>query len=251
MTQPGSRSLLLLLFFIGCFSGELTRSRVADLINENAAFAEPVTSLWLQDSGLQRGALNAGDVEGIWQSSMGNDFYPRYTLSSKGLRYFARDFSANERVPLAQASRRELIEVTGITTPPMGGESLRLASFTWQYMGLSPLVARYAGEVSVVHKGDALFQLFDDGWRLQKLELNDQEDRVPFQWLPEFEHLSEHARILQELPPHIAAFFARSTTVEVEAYDKGKGLVMLRDKANGESMTISIEDIEQGRLVIN
>lgn len=176
-----SAKLLLLLLLVAC-SKDLTRSRVATLVKESADFAAPVTSLPLQDDGIVRGRYDAGEIEGLWTKRMSNDFYNRYTLTPKGYETFARDFSAREEAPLAQQSSRELLEVTGITTPPIGGESLRIATFTWRYAGLSEVAARYTGETSVIHKGEAVFQLFDDGWRLQQLELHSHADRVPFQW---------------------------------------------------------------------
>lgn len=250
--MPRRASLLLLLLLLAC-SHDLTRSRVADLIRTHATFAAPVVALPLQEEGLFTFGLerDAGVIEGIWTRSIRSDFSIRYTLTSKGRQYFARDFSAQERMPLGQPARRELLEVTGITTPPMGGEAAKLATFTWQYAGLSPVIARYAGEASVIHEGEALFQLFDDGWRLQQLELHDLEGRIPFQWSPDLEHQAQQAQALQELPPAIAALVSRSSSLEVTAYNKDKGAITLRNKATGETVTVTIQDIEQGRVSFN
>jgi hypothetical protein len=187
MSRPMVTAPFLLMLLISCSSKDLTRPRVADLIKANAAFAEPVVALPLQEEGRLQDNHDAGQVEGIWTATRNFGEPTRYTLTTKGREYFARDFSANESAPLAQAAKRELIEVTGITSPPQGGESLKIATFTWHYAGLPELVAQYTGEEGVTHNGEAALQLFDDGWRLQELDLHEHQNRAAFRWSPELQ----------------------------------------------------------------
>jgi hypothetical protein len=78
-------------------------------------------------------------------------------------------------VPLARPVKRWVLEVTGITVPPMSGEGVREATFTWSYQDTTSLGSGYSGEGSVIRSGEATFQLFDDGWRVRELDLHETE----------------------------------------------------------------------------
>lgn len=187
--------MLTLLLLVGaCSSKDLSRSKVADLLKENDVFTKEVTALPLQEDGRSQGKHDAGDVEGIWKMTRNFGDYARYTLTPQGRELFARDFGANEPAPLAHPVKRELLEVTGITSPPMAGESVKTATFTWHYAGLAPVIARYTGEDSAIHSGEVECQLFDDGWRIQELELHELQGRTAFQWPPDLQQ-----RLQQEL----------------------------------------------------
>jgi hypothetical protein len=186
MVRPVAITSLLFMLIAGCWSKELTRPKVADLITLDTRFAEPVAALPLQREGRFQGKYDAGQVEGLWNitRSTGNI---TNSLTPKGRETFASDFGAYAPAPLTQPAKRELVEVTGITSPPQAGEGVRLATFTWRYTGLSDIAARYTGEQGVVHNGQAVFQLFDDGWRLRNLALNEDQGLVAFQWSPELQ----------------------------------------------------------------
>lgn len=237
MKQRPASLLLLLLLLSGC-SKDLSRSRTADLVKAYPKFAAPVIALPLQEQELYKYGLNrdAGVIEGLWTKSLLGNFATRYNLTPKGQQYFARTFTQPEPMPLAQPARRELLEVTGITTPPMGGEATRVANFTWKYADLSPVAARYAGETSVTHKGEALFQLFDDGWRVQELDLHEREDRVPFQWTAELEQQAQQSPNAGTAPAAPTA--ARPTAAVVSVGGFSDGAVQLElwqdDSANGQ-----------------
>jgi hypothetical protein len=115
-------------------------------------------------------------------------------LTEKGEREAAEESGGKGRKGIV-ISRRELIEVTGLTTPA-GGEAR--AEFTWKevptiageafdsttdtYKGLPEWIRRgMAGPASgmgkglerkygVPRKGTALLQLYDDGWRVQHIQ---------------------------------------------------------------------------------
>lgn len=79
---------------------------------------------------------------------------------------------------LPRPARAEVVQVTGITST---GEGTRQVEFTWRYLGLSDVVARYAGQGSAPHSGIAIMRLYDDGWRLETLNVNES-GRVPFRY---------------------------------------------------------------------
>lgn len=186
MVRPLAVGSLVCSLLAGCSSKELTRPKVRDLINSDARFAGPVAALPLQQEGRFQQDHDAGQVEGLWDArrAQGNTIL---ALTQKGREVFASDFGVYDPAPLASPAKRELVEVTGITSPPMGGESVRLATFTWRYAGLSDIAARYTGEQGVVHNGEAALQLFDDGWRLQDLDLNEHQGLTAFQWSPQLQ----------------------------------------------------------------
>ena len=215
MIRKIATALILLVLLISCSSKDLTRPRVADLIKANAAFVEPVVALPLQEEGRLQDNHDAGQVEDIWNVTR-NLGEARYTLTPKGHEFFAQDFSVNELAPLAQATKRELIEVTGITSPPQGGESLKIATFTWHYARLPELVARYTGEEGVTHNGEAALQLFDDGWRLQELDLHEHQNLAAFRWSPELQQQLYRQLAALRLQPDHGLELAKAALVDRE-----------------------------------
>ncbi|HEY2291406.1 MAG TPA: hypothetical protein VGM86_11955 [Thermoanaerobaculia bacterium] len=216
MIRRVATALFLLALLTSCSSKDLTRPRVADLIKANAEFAKPVVALPLQEEGKIQDNHDAGQVEGIWNVTRSFGEATRYTLTANGRKYFAQDFTAIESAPLAQAAKRELIEVTGITSPPQGGESLKIATFTWHYAGLPELVARYTGEEGVTHNGEAAFQLFDDGWRLQDLALHEHQNLAAFRWSPELQQQLYSQLAALRLKPDHGLELAKAALVDRE-----------------------------------
>ena len=67
-------------------------------------------------------------------------------------------------------ARRKLNEVTGITADPGGKESA--AEFNWEWIPTDD-GKLFADRIPAgVQKGQAAFQLYDDGWRLAQIALN-------------------------------------------------------------------------------
>ena len=65
------------------------------------------------------------------------------------------------------------IEVTGIKTFDQGSTS-RIANFRWRPIGLPAIVKRFANDGGT---GTATFQLYDDGWRIDNVEVVDSDDQ--------------------------------------------------------------------------
>jgi hypothetical protein len=59
-------------------------------------------------------------------------------------------------------------EITGIAVLA-GDTGLRVADFTWDYRDLPGVVLKYAATPTT---GAAQFRLYDDGWRVEKVELH-------------------------------------------------------------------------------
>jgi hypothetical protein len=125
-------------------------------------------------------AVKAGVREGLWAEQG----FGGLVLTQEGRRYFAQaqGFPAYT-VILAQPARREVIEVTGIADAPVGN-SVKEVSFTWRYVGLAEVVARYTGQGQSPHESKGALRLYDDGWRIEELMLNESA-RVPFAGVPE------------------------------------------------------------------
>lgn len=154
-------------------SKELTRSQAKKLIGQHETFVR-VTKLPLAN----RSMIDAGVNEGLWNKT---NFFS-FELTDDGKRYFVEinlgpmDFSDN--LVLKEPAKREVVEVTGITSgidELLGSEAIKEVQFTWKYVGLSEVVTRYSGEIwgkIIVYEGAALMKLYDDGWRVEQVELN-------------------------------------------------------------------------------
>lgn len=198
-----------------CTSKELTRPKVAELVKAEISFATPVGALPLQEKGRVRANIDAGEVEGLWHVTTGG-WPSKFILTEKGHKFFDHDFSTQEKAPLKEPARRTLVEITGITSPPGGGESTKLATFSWRYDKLSELVGRYTGEGSATHQGEVALQLFDDGWRLERIVLNEGENLSPFTWPPELEQILQKQREARRLSAPQALELAKAALKDYE-----------------------------------
>jgi hypothetical protein len=75
--------------------------------------------------------------------------------------------AATVKVPL----KRRAVEVTGIKDAPFDKDS-KVVQFTWEYVDVPEPVNRYTGTTAGLHSGEALFKLYDDGWRIEGLQVN-------------------------------------------------------------------------------
>jgi hypothetical protein len=120
--------------------------------------------------------VNAGVSEGLWAAAGGGISF----LTQDGRRHFAQA-QGTTVVPVAPA-RREIVEVTGIADAPIG-RNLKEVHFRWRYAGLSEVATRYTGQGKTPHESEAIFRLYDDGWRVETITLRET-GRVPFAGLP-------------------------------------------------------------------
>lgn len=67
------------------------------------------------------------------------------------------------------------VEITGITEPSGQNQNTRQANFNWIYKDLPPITKRFAANGG---NGEASFILYDDGWRLERLLVRSNRERV-------------------------------------------------------------------------
>jgi len=148
---------LLIAFLVcltACGNPELTREDAAEIIRadtrlQNYSYSVP-----------HRGGLGKeGENQGLWE------YDGRFRLGEKAAVEIAsiEGYFINLNSPTSVS-----VDVTGIVT--MGANEERKAvQFAWNYPDLPPLTKRFAingGE------GNATFALFDDGWRLEDLDVS-------------------------------------------------------------------------------
>ncbi len=148
----------------GCDSNELTRSRAEDLIRDSDAFVNKWRSA-NDDKGVQEGLWvkkpkQVGRVGGYELTEKGKeDWQPQ-----KRFRWFAPK-NINSMIA---------IEITGIADIPLAGESsgIKEVQFTWHFENLGEF-EQYADLEEARKKRDskAFMRLYDDGWRLEEIEL--------------------------------------------------------------------------------
>lgn len=141
----------------------LTRPAAQQAIAANNAFAS-ASALALCDPA---NTVKAGVREGLWTEQG----FGGVAITPGGQRLFSSvegfpDYKAH----LVAPAKRSIVAVTGITDNGPGGNE-KLVLFTWRYSGLPEVVSRYACQGEQPHEGQARLRLFDDGWRVQNVEL--------------------------------------------------------------------------------
>jgi hypothetical protein len=153
----------------------LTRKLAASVIARDPRFAS-ARAMSLADPGK---TSDAGVREGLWiKQGFGG-----LSLLADGQRFFTQlDGFPDYFAVLREPARREIVEVTGIADAPVG-RNTKEVQFRWRYVGLPEVVARYCGQGPVAHDSTALLRLYDDGWRVEQLELKET-SRIPFAGVP-------------------------------------------------------------------
>jgi ankyrin repeat protein len=141
----------------------LTRPTAQQAIAANSAFAS-ASVLVLCDPA---NTVKAGVREGLWTEQG----FGGLAITPAGHRCFSSiDGFPDYKAHLVGPAKRTVVAVTGITDNGPGG-SEKLVLFTWRYSALPEVVSRYTCQGGQPHEGHALVRLFDDGWRVQNLEL--------------------------------------------------------------------------------
>ena len=103
-----------------------------------------------------------GYEQGFWDQN-GN-------LSNFGFKFFANGLNYG-RIYLKQPVTPKVVSVTGITDAmsPLGGEQkgMKEVQFNWEYSGVEGVIKRF---ISRGGTGVAYVRLYDDGWRVEKIE---------------------------------------------------------------------------------
>jgi len=145
---------------------ELTRTQAAEMILNSAEFSKTRDFLLFY-----KGAYEKGIENGLWK---GVDSETRTLLMTPlGARLFqeikAVGFISYE-IHATPFSPIEIVaSMTGITQAPSRLGQASIAQFTWRYVDLPLEVRRYVVDGG---SGEALIRMYDDGWRLEKLNFD-------------------------------------------------------------------------------
>lgn len=158
--------LIIILFEFCSCSKDLSREQSITLINAYHGF------LVLGNS--PRANSNAqfnGYEQGFWDQ---NGY-----LTGRGAEFFSYGLN-NGRIYLKQPVVPRVSVVTGITNAisPLGGEQqgMKEVQFQWEYTGVEGVFKRFIGRGGT---GVAYLRLYDDGWRVEKTEIQENSDRLP------------------------------------------------------------------------
>jgi hypothetical protein len=143
-------------FFFSC-SKNLSRDMATSLIDNHPEFLKIGVTPHANSH-----AIIDGFDQGFWDQN-GNLMNKGYEIFSEGLRYGILHL----KIPI----KLNVAEVTGISdaVSPLGGEqnNLKEVQFRWEYSDIEGATKRF---VSRGGTGVALLRLFDDGWRVEKVE---------------------------------------------------------------------------------
>jgi hypothetical protein len=156
-------------------SPTLTRPTAQTVISSSPRFATAAT-IALVDPGQ---TVKAGVREGFWHEQG----FGGIALTADGRQAFGQIAGFPEYIAtLPNPIRREVVSITGIADATVG-RNLKEVQFRWRYVGLSEAAARYTGQGVSPHDGVAVVRLYDDGWRVEDIQLNET-GRVPFRYDP-------------------------------------------------------------------
>jgi hypothetical protein len=154
----------------------LTRSKAQKLIDSSESFTRlRQTNPLLSGVSitLSREEIECGIKDGLWVKDYTfNKMTGDLKLTSDGSAGI-NGFS-NEQLVFKIPPKRHVVEVTGITDWPNSQGKQKYAKFTWAYdLDSFPEIVRtcLANKVKVAQTGgQAMFILYDDGWRLERVE---------------------------------------------------------------------------------
>jgi len=153
----------MLVTLAACSDQELTRGKAADLLRERSELKD--TALYPQDSVAM---VKCGMEQELWNE-------PRNAMQGGpvtqlgrelGVDSVARSFGGGWFVKMKTPVGVSNVRVTGIKDAPVPLDSgtYKVVEFEYNYDAPDPL-ANCLGE----RKGEALFALYDDGWRVEDL----------------------------------------------------------------------------------
>ncbi len=194
-----SRRVALFLLATTCLlacSKSLTRSSAADLIKANATFEEPMSvklpvgKIWFDFRNFYNffpirnferiGLINVfetGRTSGMWSkeyvvrlTSKGESEKAKWEATDEKINSWFSPPSPEATIYLVPIATRKLDEITGIRTP---GDEPReaVAEFSWHWEPTQTGQELEKNPPTQKQETEALFQLYDDGWRVGRLKL--------------------------------------------------------------------------------
>jgi len=196
---------------LGCGSKDLSRSKAAHLIGKNDVFSStsyetiPVGNVWwdVRSINADLKVLQASNVLAVRETGQKNGYFNKeylLELTPHGKDLVKTWTPTNQKMPSRASymgdrcwttfgtggepcheatgvvytvvtARRKLDEVSGILPDQIGGVST--AEFDWEWVPTDAAKQFTDAMPSAgVKKGKAAFQLYDDGWRLMNIHLN-------------------------------------------------------------------------------
>lgn len=188
----GVTMLAVLLTSFACGGkSDLSRSQAKKVIEKSEKLTPADCRLTLGERELQGGLQ-----EGLWSSRHDSDFMrpecSSFRLTSRGKVYFRGDLlgsvgcsiNVTPHVEFAKPLARRVVEVTGISDGPgMLGPAgtVKVVEFTWQWEWgeLSDQLKSVVGGEWKEAKAEAALRLYDDGWRVEQVEIKMNPTRAP------------------------------------------------------------------------
>ena len=161
IARPVSHILLIVFAFVAasCGQPDLSRQDATKLIETNSKLSEYKSNLLLHDN-----AERQGVALGWWEMEGGAVVNLSSTIRSEGSEIKRAMFGFGNAYMVLNKPARVSITVTGIAGDK--NQTSRSVVFDWQYSDLQPFSRRIAVQGGT---GQAMFQLFDDGWRMVEL----------------------------------------------------------------------------------
>lgn len=163
-------AVCLVIFVVACSNNlkDLTRSHAKELLGQHEKFVSAT------ELPFDKNMIETGVSEGLWHKPKFFDI----ELTEEGKRYFAENIDLLEfggKLVLLEPIKRQVIEITGITDgPKLLGEGIKEVQFIWEFGEISAIVAKYLilnESGGGRYEGAALMRFYDDGWRVEELEL--------------------------------------------------------------------------------
>jgi len=164
----------------GCGKQELTRSKAKKLIESSKQFSPAIPSFKISKEGMEIGIR-----EGMWEQSpggildltdKGKTFISKFSPHYKGgIFAFAetpgRLIPENCDVTLSNPCERQVVEITGITDTERNTKLVNY-NWGWKWVDIPDMIKQCLGGIEPrPSEGRAEFRLYDDGWRLEGLQL--------------------------------------------------------------------------------
>jgi hypothetical protein len=158
---------------------DLSRSEAKGVIEKSESF----TPAHYPNISLKDEMVQAGLHQGLWRKGGNNptqqywmlELTPKGKANFEAIDAYLNYTGGSAGTLVLKPIPRRVVEVTGISDGPgMVGPpgTVKIVEFTWRWNleGLPDEVKNAVGQDLKDRKGNALFKLYDDGWRLERIE---------------------------------------------------------------------------------